>query len=184
MFHNTRLVQRLDKPVVSKFGPNPFAFGGGLKNGGLNPEAMSLLNEIFEFDYMGAAEYEFGALPQALKVMAESEMVFGSLELKEEDVALQRSWKKRIPLPLHYTTIYFVCRKSQIPEVEARIREDAKDKLDIKCGEGQFSRTLRADTKSEFPDRTIGWLELDNGFFYFVDEEAAKKTATLFGIDL
>ncbi len=52
------LIQRL-KPaypgLVQLWVDNPFAFGGGLRNGGLSGEAMNLLRGIFSFDYMGAA---------------------------------------------------------------------------------------------------------------------------------
>lgn len=70
----TWLVQRLRKPYNHPaFGAdNPFSFGGGLRNGGLNDEAMGLLRGIFSFDYMGAAEFEFGAIPQAFDRLRES----------------------------------------------------------------------------------------------------------------
>lgn len=185
MFHDTYLVQRLEKPRgYGKLGlmDNPFSFGGGLRDGGLNPEAMNLLRPIFGFDYMGAAEYEFGALPKALKALAEGELAFGSLEFREEDVVeCRKVSKKREPLPLHYYTVYYLCPKRYQKEVVKRIYEDAKGKLDIKNGYKQFSQTLRMD-EERWPDDTIGWFELDNGFFYFVDKEAAEKTAALFGV--
>ena len=87
MFHGTHLVQRLKKPFM-KLGMairNSFAFGGGFKDGGLNPEAAALLGEIFSFDYMGAAEYEFGAVADAFKTIAKSELVFGCIVLTEKD---------------------------------------------------------------------------------------------------
>lgn len=45
---------------------NPFNFGCGLINGGLTKEAMNIVKDIFAFDYMGAAEFEWGAVPTAL----------------------------------------------------------------------------------------------------------------------
>ena len=62
-------VQRLLAPTQ---GTNPFSFGAGLRNGGLTPEATTLLKDIFSFDYMGSAEFEFGALPKALEALSES----------------------------------------------------------------------------------------------------------------
>ena len=44
-----------------------FAFGGGLRNGGLPDEWRGSLAEFVDCDYMGAAEYEFGALPDAIR---------------------------------------------------------------------------------------------------------------------
>jgi hypothetical protein len=64
------LIQRLHKPeswrIKGKVLDNAFSFGGGLKNGGLTTKALDLLRDIFSFDYMCAAEFEFGAVPAAL----------------------------------------------------------------------------------------------------------------------
>jgi len=62
------LIQRLKKPYQSNgqgleklgFKDNPFAFGVGLLNGGISPEAMDLTREIWRYDYMGSAEFEWG----------------------------------------------------------------------------------------------------------------------------
>ena len=67
----TYLIQRLEKPRTLKIAgvelkDNPFSFGGGLRNGGLSKDATDLLRPLFSFDYMGAAEFEFGAVPEAL----------------------------------------------------------------------------------------------------------------------
>ncbi|KKS64951.1 MAG: hypothetical protein UV32_C0003G0012 [Candidatus Collierbacteria bacterium GW2011_GWF2_42_51] len=64
----TRLIQRLEKPIGRA---SPFSFGGGLKNGGLSKEAMDVLGDIFNFDYMGSSEFEWGAVPAALNFIAE-----------------------------------------------------------------------------------------------------------------
>lgn len=47
-----------------------FAFGGGLRDGGLSKEAMQLLSQLWSFDYMGSSEFEWGAVPAALHAMA------------------------------------------------------------------------------------------------------------------
>ena len=57
--HTAHYLQRLVSP-----GMNPFSFGAG--GGGISAEAKELLSNLFWFDYMGAAEYEFGAVPSAL----------------------------------------------------------------------------------------------------------------------
>lgn len=68
---NTCLIQRLLKPNKSSLS-NIFNFGGGLKNGGLSDDAISMLNPIFSFDYMGSAEFEFGAIPEFFQVIAKN----------------------------------------------------------------------------------------------------------------
>lgn len=70
-----RLIQRLNPPQEAGPGgltaSEVFSFGGGLKNGGLGDEAMALLKPHFSFDYMGAAEFEFGDLPKSLSGLLE-----------------------------------------------------------------------------------------------------------------
>lgn len=60
---NVYYVQRL----LSAGDIPPFAFGGGKVNGGISPDVMKLLNKVFSFDYMGSAEFEWGAVPTAIK---------------------------------------------------------------------------------------------------------------------
>lgn len=175
---DTYLIQRLEKPWESRVfpGDNPFSFGGGLKNGGLNPQIMDLLRPIFQFDYMGAAEYEFGILPQTLKKLASLPIKAGKVELKDSEVSLVNSYDKgkAKPLPLVTSTVYYLGPEEF--NIEERIREIAKDKYDIKQGYKVLSSALRGDSD------TVGWLELDNGFFFFTDEEMFNKTKALFGV--
>lgn len=69
------LIQRLKKPfkIEDKLKnlQNMFSFGGGLTNGGLSKEAVSLIRNIFSFDYMGSSEFEWGAVPEAMKKIAQ-----------------------------------------------------------------------------------------------------------------
>jgi hypothetical protein len=37
--------------------------------------------------------------------------------------------------------------------------------------------------KEQYAD-TCGWLELDNGYFFFTDKEMYEKTAKLFGLEV
>ena len=181
----TWLVQRLNPPFGKGGMDNPYAFGGGLVNGGIKPEGMALLRDIFSFDYMGAAEFEFGAVPTALGTLAEKasddELVAFSFEIDvRKDV--RPPWRKSTdPNPQAGTmaTIYVICDRSHASEVESRIRQDAKAELRLK-----ESTLLSAVLRSE-PDwqpQCRGWLELDNGFFFFVDREMWEKTASLFGV--
>ncbi len=68
------LIQRLLKPYKventwTKLS-NAFSFGGGCRHGGLSDEVMDLIKDIFRFDYMGAAEFEFGAVPTTFQAIA------------------------------------------------------------------------------------------------------------------
>jgi hypothetical protein len=86
----TWLVQRLQKPapmsIKGKDISNLFSFGGGFRNGGLTDEAMALLKNVFSFDYMGSAEFEWGAVPQALSFLATQTLVSGTVAVKPGNI--------------------------------------------------------------------------------------------------
>jgi len=70
--NRTWLLQRLKKSRYNPDSKSPLAkahrvFGGGML--GLNEKQWDLLDPIFEIDYMGAAEFEFGTIPKCLKDM-------------------------------------------------------------------------------------------------------------------
>lgn len=190
----TWLVQRLQKPVrvtnpdslLARLGAdNPFAFGGGLKNGGLSNEAMGLLRDIFSFDYMGAAEFEFGAVPKALQAIAKTAEE-GSLRAWSFDIALSavpKPWRdKSDEVPTGKATLYVLCRQEDKAEVKARVSEMACKEYGLRLKEmPHLAGALRPDP--EYPTRTCGWLELDNGFMFFTDREMWEQTAALFGLE-
>lgn len=165
----TWLVQRLQKPYKGN-ADNPFNFGGGLPRGGMNEEGYRALNQIFTFDYMGAAEFEFGAVPKAIyalaKGFAEGNGVTG--EFKIDGVP-----------------VYYLTHKNIEKETMQRIKDLAKDpyitKIRLKewtafdsaiaARNGTLANKRGLDSAME----RIGWIELDNCFMWFVDKEAFEK---------
>lgn len=190
---NTWLVQRLDMPyngdhILGK--DNPFAFGGGLKNGGLSDEAMDLLRGIFSFDYMGAAEFEFGAVPKALTAIAQytKTLKAWSFSIPLKDV--EQHWRdKSKETPEGSAEIFVIAHPSAKDEVERRIKAWAAGKLP-KDDEG-YDMHLKEPTLlgsilrpyGDYTPRVRGWLELDNGFFFFVNREMWEGTCALFGVE-
>lgn len=169
-FGSSWLVQRLEKPHRapdgSPFKDNPFSFGGGYKNGGLTDDAMTLLRGIFAFDYMGAAEFEFGAVPQAFAVIARTKLAAFSI-----DPAFEAEHVVYVLAPAEWAT-----------EVTTRIREFAKGDYDKDAYRLKEATRLRAVLDGDkFTDRLGGWLELDNGFMFFTDKEMWEQTCKLFG---
>lgn len=156
------LVQRLETPRSFNIGgktiDNPFSFGGGLKNGGLSDEAMGHLRGIFSFDYMGAAEFEWGAVPKALQKIAKHALVGTRMEIED-------------------STVYILCDYRHEAEVRDRIRGWG-------TGTGErLKEPTRLDHGLRTPSYPVrGWLELDNGFFFFTDEQMWSSTAALFGV--
>lgn len=181
------LVQRLNEPMPAHAllgKDNPFAFGGGYKNGGLSDDAMDLLRGVWSFDYMGAAEFEWGAVPKALGAIAQAADA-GTLEAWSFTIqltAVPKHWRDKTETrPTGEATIYVICQDAHREEVEARIREWATANYGLRLKEmPMLAQSLRPDP--EYPSRTKGWLELDNGFLFFTDQTMWEKASGLFGL--
>lgn len=180
------LVQRLEKPHGPLFGgrvkDNPFNFGGGLKNGGLSDEAMDLMRDIFSFDYMGAAEFEWGAVPKALQSLAAADAL-KAFEMVIPFAKVEKSWRKEDIHPTGTATVFVICPGEMGDEVQDRIEGWAKG--------GEAAPSLKEPTRlagvlrgDPYTDRLVGWLELDNGFMFFTDRPTYEATAALFGLQV
>jgi hypothetical protein len=180
------LIQRLERPSdgTALLGrDNPFSFGGGLRNGGLSDEAMDLLRGIFSFDYMGAAEFEFGAVPAALREIAKNAKHYRAFSFSIAYADVPAHWRDKSGVtPSGNAVVYVICSAAHAEEVEDRIRGWASREYGNRLkAESQLASTLRPDP--EYQSRVCGWLELDNGFFFFTDDAMWEKTARLFGIE-
>jgi hypothetical protein len=163
----TWLIQRLRPPMRQR---NPFAFGGGKVNGGLSANAMDLLMSAFSFDYMGAAEYEWGAVPEALE-----EMVKADLLAWRTDVQCCQDCEPKI--------VYVLGPKGWRDEIDTRIQTWGQEKYNRDIRDSTLLyRTLFDDEQAEW--LPVGWLELDNGFAFFTDAEMWGNVATLFGVEV
>jgi hypothetical protein len=159
----SHLVQRLREPINYE---NVFAFGGGYKNGGLSDEAFNLLKGVFSFDYMGAAEYEFGAVPKCLKAIAEMRQAYDKWEIT-----------------VNKTPIYVIGPAPLKEEIIERIIYIANNKGYIKCGCDLNSAVGLNKYCAKDKCRTIGYLELDNNFAFFTKKETSDDFAKLLGIE-
>jgi hypothetical protein len=166
----TYLIQRLNKPVERI---NPFSFGGGLKNGGLSDEAMTLLKSIFSFDYMGSAEFEFGAVPAALGFI-------------HDQAANRMSFlpKKYLVVSGNHRGVYYICPKSYEKGVKTVLDTLLEDEGTLRLKEycGLKDRINPESDPEGYRKNNVGWLELNNGFFFFTDSEMFENTKKLFGV--
>lgn len=187
--NRTYLIQRLEKPLNPPEGhllhgkDNPFVFGGGLNNGGLSKEAMEMLRPIFSFDYMGAAEFEFGEVPKALSKIAQGaqDLVRGEVRVPNEKMSMM-AWEKRMfqPLPKDGEVIvYILCRKEHLEYVQELVRDLIASKVLLKEDTLLRESVMTRKDGDMFNKRICGWLELDNGFFFFTDKEMFEKTTAL-----
>lgn len=164
-FHNSYLIQRLCKPMNHEILAETFAFGGGLKNGGLSEDAMKLLRPIFSFDYMGSAEFEFGAIPETFRRIA--------THIKEYS-----TWE----ININKKPVYVIGASKFKGNIDETINKVSKNKIHLKEYAG-LDHALDLDKYSKNREcRYIGWLELDNGFMFFIDKTTFEQTAELFGL--
>lgn len=162
------LIQRLQSPYPGCEN-NPFNFGGGYARGGIEKNIYAELNRIFRFDYMGAAEFEFGIIPKSLgrilTYYAGGESVNGMVRI-------------------HGMPVYYLCYNSDKAEVEKRIKDLSQNKVQLKeytlFSEALASRVPfdivpeKAEKYKKYKEY-IGWLELDNDFIFFLDKEILER---------
>lgn len=165
------VVQRLCKPTPTV---NPFTFGGG--GSGIDPEVLAqITSTLFSFDYMGAAEYEFGAPRKALYELTENRKSYEKFDMdlplsavsvdswmgKREDYSASRKGSVKV---------YLICKPGQLEDVKAFIKTDARGKASLK-EPTRFSSAVRTKGSD-----LIGWMDLRNVFLYFIDRDARDKT--------
>jgi len=189
----TWLVQRLG-PAVRRTGPLARAhrvFGGGMM--GITDEQWDALDELFEIDYMGAAEYEFGKFTRALGQLLQdnksddpaTKVVSFKFEVDRKDIrpnAMHRIKGKQMPpTPKKPVTVYAIGRKGQREGIEFIARSITKEPHSrlLLRDDSFIHRTL--DPFNEWDTKIVGWFELNNGFFYFIDEAMWRAVADGFG---
>ena len=171
------LVQRLMAPHHNK-GVEAFSFGGGFVNGGLTEDAMKLLRPVFSFDYMGAAEFEFGAVPEALSSVFRNHDNYKTFSINVKTVRGNSA------------DVYVIALDEWRDEITERLNEWAKSGCSQKHGTKEgVNLNLAIDDTWPFNDEPIsesirphGWLELNNGYFFFTDNEMFEKVCQLFEI--
>lgn len=161
---STYLIQRLLPPLKvnleSKFKDNPFSFGGGLRNGGLSNKAMDLFRPIFRFDYMGSAEFEFGAVPEAFGHL------YTNLDLYEISSMI-----------IDNSTVWILGKKEDMEEIKSRIIKLTKREIHTKEFVG-LKESI--DPKDNYwKERFVGWVELDNVFLFSLKKDFIDKIFNL-----
>ncbi len=158
--NQTYLIQRLEKPtgVISVFD-----FGCGLPNGGLSRQAANAVSSIFRFSYMGSAQFEWGAVPAALAFITEQAnagaMVAGS-----------------------HLDVFYICPKTYEVGVKTVIQNLLSDEYSMRLLDPCYLSTSVQAMKAEKAVYSVGWLELDNGYFFFIDETMFESTKKFFGM--
>jgi hypothetical protein len=189
--YSTHLVQRLGPPPKSeRMALAEQVFGGRMVR--LSPEGWKTVQKFFSIDYMGAAEYEFGTIPECLKELVKDAEVLRAFTFVVPAKAIEPNWNRKRDArtkagkvakkqpkhpPVADREVYVLCREGHIEGVKERILALAGNKLRLKCG-SNFSYAL--DPIGETHLNTVGWLELDNGFFFTIDKDMWRGVTGLF----
>jgi len=177
----TFLIQRLRKPFPDPANPLAIGLGGGE---GLSREARKELRKIFEFDYMGSAEFEGREVLDALEKIWEErkDFVKGEVAIPLEAIQLD-NWEK-----IHYEKkegtgkVYLFCNKAHVEYVKNLVKKLAFEETSKTLQERSNLRYAFLKDKTGSDDRIAGWLELDNGFFFFTDDLMFTNTVKFFGM--
>jgi hypothetical protein len=173
------LIQRLESPrgYVS-----PFSFGGALRNGGFTKEAMDILNQILSFDYMGSAEFEWGALPECFKRISEDKREWVEEELKLK-YKLKSKWDLRDGMTKEEGNVVFhiYAPKEIIEDVKTFISDAVKDEWKNNLKESlYFSSALTKLINGVTEGRINGWVDIENDYFFFIDKTMHDNVVKLF----
>lgn len=192
---NSYLVQRLDRPYVGKIETPIQAISAyGLAATGLSQKAKEVLRQICVFDYMGSSEFEFGAIPAALKVViinldkyacetVEVDYQFKDWYSKKKKKKGVVSLLREEELVTGKAKVYIIAPKDDIAEIIVRIKYWALNSYNDQNHHTKEMVNLNvALGGSEHYERLSGWFELDNGFFFFKDETMFNNFKSLLGV--
>lgn len=186
------LIQRLNRPRVLPEGhflhgkDNPFAFGGGFRNGGFSPKAMDILRPIFSFDYMGSAEFELGTVPKAMQSMITSSEDLGttSFEIEQADVRFDPLDERHFHPAVKGVkrVVHLISKTSHQKPAEKYIRSMIEKVPPQLKGHSNFKRALLdpKDLKEGWLTQTQGWLDVDNCLFFFTDSKMFEQVKAIF----
>ena len=159
---NLWLVQRCSMPkeFINPFGNNITE----LKDGA----AQKALSKVISTDYMGAAEYEWGAFPERLakfwKLGSANDLGYHSVFL---------------PQTFAFDRWYVVCHWEKITEVQEALIELVKksvkkDDYWSEVSKGDHASFRRVLLQEDDGYDTKGWISMKHNIAWFVDEEMAK----------
>lgn len=191
---NCYLIQRLKKQYIkegeSKFSQNSFSFGGGYKNGGFSNEAIEHLSKIWRYDYMGAAEFEFGGVPKSLEEILENinRYTKGNFVVSAQGYTKESFLNKDKGEKIeNKKTVFYVCNKNYEKSVKEWIKKFAKNESWNSSGTNKYRTKEPVYLNSnilnrEFQKENVGWHDITNHFLFFTDEEMFNNFCDLIGI--
>jgi hypothetical protein len=149
-----RLIQRIELPTKRL---SCGSFGAGLRNGGLSSSKMKKIRKFASFSYMGSAEFEHGKLVEGFDKLNNCD--HESLVLKRIKVLSKSVWVLTNK-ELEKEVLSTIKKLATVKEIEWKLKVPS-----------YFEKNL----KGKDIYNTQGWIDLDNGYMFFVNEKIAKK---------
>ena len=189
------LVQRILQPREYRDAVDSLNMGaftdGGLSRGGFTDEDNRKMKTIFRFDYMGAAEFEFGAVRDAMYLMLEDGKDLVGKTIPMQYVYKPHFWEGRYeggPVIDEGATltgqrnVFIIARKKHMKEVIEKLKLWACEGPQMKeppC----FDKEMTGRWKDELM-APVGWFEIDNGFMWFIDDNMYKGMCWLMEVPI
>lgn len=181
-------------------------FGGAAL--GLGDDALALLRNVFAFDNMGAAEYEFGKIPKVLGRIAKEHGDYVAFMTTVVGKEIKPGWwresraredrrkviaeakaagkrppraKKPVYPDIPNQDFYVLCHGKMVKYACDLIQNCAAGKQGSKNGH-YVELCLDPEPGRNHRDDLIGWLELDHGILFFRDKQTWEKTRAMLDI--
>jgi len=160
-------------------------FGGG--NLGMGEEAWNLLDRLCRFDYMGAAEYEFGAVREAFDGLITRPGGLTSFSQgigpQQRKLSYKRGYSRETLPPAKNVVVFGIYPAKSSAYYHERVLRLVEDEgpFSVKGG-AAIAESFDPITYSGRTDYTVGWLEIDNGFMFFSDETMWRGFCELFSV--
>ncbi len=174
-FHKSYHIQRLTVPHTPKKPERQWKLD---QEGKFTEDAVSLRKGVFEYDYMGSSEFEFGAIPRAVKEMIKKQDRLISFKI----IVLGQNIERDILTGKRYDDCSFfaICDVQQLTDVERNIRA-------VLSGEQRLKESLHLHNAlgkdKGKPGSIGGWFEVDNGYYFFIDQVMWTGTTFLYNTD-
>ncbi len=171
----SRLLQKLQSPRHDKDACG--TFGIGLTRGGMRHKASKIFGQIFSFDYMGNSEFEGGVIGRTLQAVYDEKNKLAASSLTIP-VRMRDSWSGEIK---EGDAVFYIIQTRKL-QGAGHVEGFLRGILDGVAHTAEPMDLMRALFPKHDEKKTLGWLELDNGYFIFVDHKAFVDTAKLFGV--
>lgn len=180
ILRSSYLIQRLRLPFEKKnFSEDKwlfrsFRFGGCSDRLGYFTKEFALrIGEVCAFEGMGASQFEWGVVPRAFENYRKNIEDYISFEMD---------------IPNFKNKVYVICKKKHSRSIRYRIKALAKyeDWHCLKKHRGLRPRervglnNSLIELERGLNPETVGWIELDNTFFFFVKKEMWDNYNNLF----